>query len=43
MALDFRSLFLEMQMSGFYEYVLPFLIVFIVIFAVLEKTYILGS
>ncbi len=43
MALDFRSLFLEMQMSGFYEYVLPFLIVFIVLFAVLEKTYILGS
>ena len=42
-ALDFRSLFFELQTSGFYEYVLPFLLVFVVLFAILEKTFILGS
>lgn len=39
---DFYSLFYQLESSGLYEYVLPFILVFIVIFAILEKTKILG-
>jgi hypothetical protein len=40
---DFYSLFYELEASGFYEYVLPFFLIFVVIFAMLEKTRILGG
>jgi hypothetical protein len=40
---DFYSIFHTLEGSGFYEYVLPFLLVFVVLFAILEKTLILGS
>ena len=40
---DFYSLFYVLESSGFYEYVLPFFLVFVVIFAILEKTRILGG
>jgi hypothetical protein len=43
MALDFYSIFYQLESAGFYEYVLPFLLVFIVIFAALDKTKILGT
>jgi len=39
---DFYSLFYELEASGFYEYVLPFFLIFVVVFAILEKTRILG-
>jgi len=39
---DFYSLFYQLESSGLYEYVLPFLLVFVVVFAILEKTMILG-
>tara|TARA_Y100000310_G_C20387223_1_gene671021 strand:+ start:248 stop:793 length:546 start_codon:yes stop_codon:yes gene_type:complete len=40
---DFYSLFYELESSGFYEYVLPFFLIFVVVFAILEKTRILGG
>lgn len=40
---DFNSLFYQMESAGFYEYVLPFFLFFVVIYAVLEKTRILGG
>lgn len=40
---DFNSLFYQMESMGFYEYVLPFFLFFVVIYAVLEKTRILGG
>ena len=36
------DLFYDLQASGFYDIVLPFLLFFVIIFAVLEKTMILG-
>lgn len=36
------DLFYSLQSSGFYDIVLPFLLFFIIIFAILEKTMILG-
>jgi|APSaa5957512535_1039671.scaffolds.fasta_scaffold21248_3 hypothetical protein len=41
--IDMRSLFYELESMGFYEYVLPFMLVFVVVFAILEKTKIFGK
>lgn len=41
--IDMRSLFYEMESMGFYEYILPFMLVFVVVFAILEKTKIFGG
>ena len=32
--IDMRSLFYELESMGFYEYVLPFMLVFVVVFAI---------
>ena len=40
---DFYSVFYQLESSGLYEYVLPFLLVFVIVFAILEKTRILGE
>ena len=40
---DFYSLIYKLEALGVYDYFLPFLLVFIIIFAILEKTYIFGS
>src|SRR3989338_3611582 len=42
MAAGFYDLFNQLQGSGFYEFLLPFLLVFTVIFAILEKTALFG-
>lgn len=43
MANDLGSFFYQLQGSGFYELLLPFLLVFTIIFAILEKTKIFGT
>ena len=43
MAFDFKDIIVFMQDSGFYDYLLPFLLVFAIVFAVLEKTKIFGE
>ena len=40
---DARSIFYELESIGFYEYILPFMLVFVIIFAILEKTKIFGT
>lgn len=40
---DIYSIFYTLESSGFYEYLLPFLLVFVIVFAILEKTYIFGK
>ncbi len=40
---DFYSLFQEMQAMGVYDYVLPFLLVFAILFAILEKLKVFGE
>ncbi len=42
-AFDLRSFVTYLQDIGFYEVFLPFLLVFAIVFAVLEKTHVLGS
>jgi len=42
MAAGFYDLFYQLQGTGFYEFLLPFLLVFTVIFAILEKTKLFG-
>lgn len=43
MVTDFTSIFTELQGMGVYEYILPFLLFFTIIFAVLEKLKIFGD
>jgi len=43
MATDISSLFYSLESSGFYEFILPFLLVFAIVFAVLDKTKIFGT
>jgi hypothetical protein len=43
MAFRIGTLFAELEYIGFFDYVLPFLIVFAIVFAVLEKSSWLGS
>jgi hypothetical protein len=40
---DARTIFYELESMGFYEYILPFMLVFVIIFAILEKTRIFGG
>ena len=40
---DAYSLFYMLESSGMYEFFLPFLLVFVIVFAILEKTYIFGK
>ncbi len=40
---NINQLVYQLETSGVYEYMLPFLLVFIVIFSILEKVHILGS
>ncbi|MBT3394884.1 hypothetical protein HOA59_01655 [archaeon] len=39
---NFHQIYYQLQSSGMFEYLLPFLLIFIIIFSVLEKTFILG-
>jgi hypothetical protein len=39
---DFTSVFMQLQTMGVFEYLLPFLLIFTVVFAILEKLNILG-
>jgi hypothetical protein len=41
--IDLYSVFYQLENMGFYTYILPFLLIFTVIFAILEKTHIFGS
>ena len=41
--MNFEDVFLELETMGVFDWLLPFLLVFVVIFAVLEKTAILGT
>jgi len=43
MAAGFYDLFMQLQGSGFYEFLLPFLLVFAVIFGILQKSNLFGS
>lgn len=43
MAAGFYDLFNQLQGSGFYEFLLPFLLVFAVIFGILQKSRLFGS
>jgi len=43
MAAGFYDLFYQLQGSGFYEFLLPFLLVFAVIFGILQKSKIFGD
>ena len=40
---DFYSLFYQIESSGFYEFVLPFFLVFTIVFGILEKTKLFGE
>lgn len=40
---NFTNLFLDLQNNGVYEFILPFLLIFVILFAILEKTRILGQ
>ena len=37
------DIFYQLQSSGFYEFALPFLLVFTIVFAILEKTKLFGG
>ena len=41
--MDFRSLLYQLESAGFYEFVLPFILVFTILFAVLQKVQIFGA
>ena len=41
--MDFYSIMYTLESMGAYDYFLPFLLVFVVLFAILEKTYIFGK
>ena len=43
MAAGFYDLFTQLQGSGFYEFLLPFLLIFAVVFGILEKSRIFGE
>ncbi len=43
MALDINSVFGQLQSIGVYDFLLPFLLVFTIIFAILEKTRLMGT
>jgi hypothetical protein len=43
MALDIGQMFVDLENVGFFDYVLPFLIVFAIVFAILEKSEWLGT
>lgn len=43
MAVDFYFFFEELRANGVYDYLLPFLLIFVVLFAILEKTMIFGA
>src|SRR3989344_6156379 len=43
MAAGFCDLFYQLQGSGFYEFLLPFLLVFAVVFGILQKSNIFGA
>nr|MBA4405154.1 hypothetical protein [Nanoarchaeum sp.] len=40
---DFQTIFYQLEDSGFYLYFLPFMLVFVILFAILEKTFIFGK
>jgi hypothetical protein len=40
---SFENFFYDLQNLGFYDYLVPFLLVFLILFAVLEKTAVLGK
>lgn len=40
---DFQTIFYQLDSSGFYLYFLPFMLVFVILFAILEKTFIFGN
>jgi hypothetical protein len=40
---EFRSLIMTLQNSGFLEVMLPFLLVFVLVFAILQKSKHLGT
>jgi hypothetical protein len=40
---DFQTIFYQLESSGFYTYFLPFMLVFVILFAILEKTFIFGK
>lgn len=40
---DLYSIMYMLETSGVYQYFLPFLLIFVVLFAILEKTYIFGK
>ncbi|MFT4260803.1 MAG: hypothetical protein ACMXX9_00030 [Candidatus Woesearchaeota archaeon] len=41
--IDFRTVIFDLENMGFWSVVLPFLLVFTIIFAILQKSYILGK
>jgi magnesium-transporting ATPase (P-type) len=43
MAIDVSTVFGQLESAGFFDWVLPFLLVFLIIFALLEKTKLLGT
>ena len=43
MAAGFYDVFMQLQGSGFYEFLLPFLLMFTVVFAILEETKLFGT
>lgn len=43
MAFDVGSVLMQWQSAGIFDYVLPFLLVFVLIFAILEKSKVLGE
>jgi hypothetical protein len=42
-SINIDSLFGNLQALGFYDYLLPFLLIFTLIFAILEKTKLMGT
>jgi len=40
---DLYSIFYTLEANGVYQYLLPFLLIFVIIFAILEKTQIFGT
>jgi hypothetical protein len=42
-SIDINSLFANLQSLGFYNYLLPFLLIFTILFAILEKTKLMGT
>ena len=41
--IDFNTIFADLKSMGVYDYILPFLLIFAIIFAILEKTKIFGT